>query len=291
MTWLRRPACLASLVFITAGCASPRAASDLPLVVTPDRRDTLSAQPVPATVSDAIDILSRGLSGADMIAFRVLNEDDAIASSGAWAWMQKAWGLKAGGQLRRTLEADGFTDAPDMADALLRSFWRRLHDRPLDLPQQAREARAVRTGEKTDGHWVLLSESAARHLSHYLDRPMPFVTGTWMPDAGTLRRVEQVLMPALEAALAESRRPGLEDLRASDYYRQYAGIALGGRKLVYINGFHREELSLGSLRFDGDAWRTAPILVADGGWAFFGAVFDPATGRIGPIGFHGLRAR
>ena len=54
------------------------------------------------------------------------------------AWMRNNWGLWAGGPLAEEFGGLGIRHPDDMSGILLDSYWRRLHDRPMDLEGQVR---------------------------------------------------------------------------------------------------------------------------------------------------------
>src|SRR5918993_3549577 len=58
---------------------------------------------------------------------------------------------------------------------------------------------------------------------------------TWTPDADIIRRLESVLAAELQPAIDLQSDPSRR-LLASDFYRQYAGLVIGGKQIVYING-------------------------------------------------------
>ncbi len=65
------------------------------------------------------------------------------------------------------------------------------------------------------------------------------------------------------------------------YYRQYLGIVLAGKRMIFVNGFSAgvaPEFTGG--KYD---WHHHPVFVNDGGTAFFQATYDPRTRQfIGP---------
>jgi len=71
------------------------------------------------------------------------------------------------------------------------------------------------------------------------------------------------------------------------YYRQYLGITVGGRKLIYINAFHPRVLALRAASRSPESWRTRAMTVCDGGEWFWGAVYDPAAGKLENVQFNG----
>ena len=115
------------------------------------------------------------------------------------------------------------------------------------------------------------------------NRPAPGrADGTWVPDAGTIRVLESKLTAELQAAIDLSREPG-RPLLATDFYRQYAPLVIGGKRIVYVNGLHRIALE----RSARSNWRTVASHPCDGGMLFFGTEYDVANGQLSKIIFNG----
>lgn len=129
---------------------------------------------------------------------------------------------------------------------------------------------AVRTGQS----WVVTRPIVAAQVLDTCSRDSPGrepgrVTGYWAPSR---QQVEQ-----LEARLStlQAQVPNV-----TDFDRQYVGVEIGGRQLIYLNAFHLPDAS------ELDPAREA-IRVCDGGRQFWGAVFDPATGSFSDVAFNG----
>lgn len=100
---------------------------------------------------------------------------------------------------------------------------------------------------------------------------------TWQPGPEDIRALEMRLgrlerMKARGCCLLGAR---IRDI--GHYYLQYVGIVSHGRRLIYINALEDESPN----------WRTTLVDVCDGGDGFWGAVFDPATGRFSDLAFNG----
>jgi hypothetical protein len=130
---------------------------------------------------------------------------------------------------------------------------------------------------------VVLAGDAARQLVHQCSRPAPdaaAVEGTWMPSTGQVLRVDSQLSVRLRRELSGER-----DLPVALFHRQYAGLKVHGRDIIYVNGFAispHDSTAGWSAR-----WRTEPIVVCDGGKAFFGAAFDLERDSLMLLGFNG----
>ena len=135
-------------------------------------------------------------------------------------------------------------------------------------------------------HWgaVLPHDQALTFARPRLcNRPAPGpVTGTWVPDPDTIRRLELVLAVELQTAIDIQSDPNRR-LLAVDYYRQYAGLVIGGRRIVYVNGLHRYSVE----QNQSSSWRTVAGHACDGGLRFFGAEYDVETGVVSKIFFNG----
>jgi hypothetical protein len=120
------------------------------------------------------------------------------------------------------------------------------------------------------------------------------VRGFWLPDSATIDSLEARLAPVLSTALRGAAPRGIEPSTAADFYRQYIGLVhSGGKRTVYVNGFHRQYVAARFHRAErtvsGDTlgWRTEPISVCDGGSRFFGVEYDPRSKQLGRIRFNG----
>ena len=154
---------------------------------------------------------------------------------------------------------------------------------------------------------AVLPIGAMPTLLDQCSRPVPRnVSGYWAPDTVMIAALDAALGPALADALAraEAHLDG-QALTPLDYYRQYGGILIrGGERQVYVNGVHESQVEStaewleemrdrpqdltgfpAGYRHSG-WWRGVSTTVCDGGWQFFGAVFDPASGRLSRIAFN-----
>jgi hypothetical protein len=110
------------------------------------------------------------------------------------------------------------------------------------------------------------------------------IDSTWTPDASTIGRLEAALARTLQAALDEAARQAGRKSAAADYYRQYAGYVVKGKRFVYVNGFLGSTVKSPA---PAESWRTRASLACDGGTLFFGAEFDVQRGQIGNLVFNG----
>lgn len=120
----------------------------------------------------------------------------------------------------------------------------------------------------------------ALQLTHQCSRTSPGpISAVWQPSFAQIAAMEPKLSDLLSAQL----KPYSKDrLSAADFYRQYGGLVVNGRQIIYINGFYR-----GLLPTAGQNWLTRPVLICDGGVMAFGVEYDPATGSFSNFAFNG----
>ncbi len=116
---------------------------------------------------------------------------------------------------------------------------------------------------------VIFPAERAAALTRQCSRSAPRPEGAWLPTLDDIARLE----PGLTRALADAQvQPGA-------YYRQYGGLIVGGRRIIYVNGVRNAVA--------GGDWRDAPISICDGGALAFGVEYDPASGAFSHFEFNG----
>lgn len=138
---------------------------------------------------------------------------------------------------------------------------------------------------------VVFPADRAAALAAQCSRRVPGpISGTWLPDTTVIRRTEEALGPAFEAALQKSGANPALQYPLNEYFRQYGGLIVGDRRIVYVNAFHEKYLKLGEqLRRPPPLieWQTVPVNICDGWTLFFGAQYDVASGIIEAVTFNG----
>jgi hypothetical protein len=157
------------------------------------------------------------------------------------------------------------------------------------VPRRGAVARPLTPPPLADRVVVFPAERAAELLAQ-CRRWMPGpVQGTWLPDQASLARLEDALGPAFTSAIGKVGFHMPTQHSLDDYYRQYGGFVVGGRRVVCINAFHGQYLDFDAQvsPLDPFDWRHRAVQVADGGALFFGAEFDVESGMITAIAFNG----
>ena len=110
------------------------------------------------------------------------------------------------------------------------------------------------------------------------------VTGFWTPRPAQIAQLEMLLPVLLEKELSGQRH-----LPVQYYLRQYAGLVLQNRDVIYVNGFasYPDDASDKKER-DSGRWRTEAQMVCDGGNGYFGVEYDPQTKKFEGLAFNGV---
>jgi hypothetical protein len=94
---------------------------------------------IPQDLDAALALLDELLPDADKVTFKSTAEADAVRAQhfGIGRWIRSEWRLSNGSALARHFLALGVDHPDDMSGIILRSFWRRLNGRPLEVEAQA----------------------------------------------------------------------------------------------------------------------------------------------------------
>ena len=118
--------------------------------------------------------------------------------------------------------------------------------------------------------FALLPGREARAASHLCSRRAPRVDGGWEPTKANIESLEAHLSDIAKLR-SFSGVVGARIADPSNYYRQYVGILVGKRKLIYVNAF-------GTPPFP--RWRERFAWTCDGGVNDWGALYDPRNHRF-----------
>lgn len=158
---------------------------------------------------------------------------------------------------------------------------------PAEGPAVAEQRAAAPVQRDSTRLWperaTTLSGESARQIVLQCSRPAPklaSVTGVWTPTRAQLAAFDSALTVHLRARLARERRHP----PVSAYHRQFAGLVIGGRRIVYVNGFAADE----DVRFFPSNWRAEPVSACDGGIGYFGAEYDVERRSLAELHFNGV---
>jgi hypothetical protein len=104
------------------------------------------------------------------------------------------------------------------------------------------------------------------------------IEGYWTPTAGDIRLLEENLASFLQANATSFRREPPVWERLENYKRQYAGLVMNGKRVIYGNFFCSEP---------EPGWKEEWLFVMDGGDCFFQLQFDVANSTFSGLTVNG----
>ena len=115
------------------------------------------------------------------------------------------------------------------------------------------------------------------------------VTGYWLPQAAQIVELERRLPDLLDREIHRIVRTNdPHGPQMPNYLRQYAGLVIGGRKIIYVNGFLADQTRPGDGLVRKTDWRSRPVSVCDGYINYFGVEYDPETRDFAHLAFNGI---
>ena len=111
--------------------------------------------------------------------------------------------------------------------------------------------------ERTDQSVILSAEHAPALARQCSRANPPAFQSMWTPSREDIAALEARLpeLQKLKAAACCIKGASVSD--AANYFRQYVGLVVGGRRVIYINAFHQ---TVGAT-----SWRDVPVVICDGG--------------------------
>ena len=104
------------------------------------------------------------------------------------------------------------------------------------------------------------------------------IEGYWTPTGEDILLLEETLPSFLQENSTSFRREPAVWEQLDTYKRQYAGLVMNGRKIIYGNFFCSDP---------GTDWKKEWIFVMDGGNCFFQLQFDNASGAFSGLMVNG----
>jgi hypothetical protein len=138
-------------------------------------------------------------------------------------------------------------------------------------------------GPQLKRNWaVVFPADKAQALTHQCSRTiLEEIDGAWLPTHAEIAAMEPPLASLLETQL-DSSIGAASGGTARDFYRQYGGLVLDGRRTIYVNGFNKKTLTSGAA-----GWRDKPADVCNGGTNYFGVEYDVKTRSFADFAFNG----
>jgi len=132
--------------------------------------------------------------------------------------------------------------------------------------------------------YVILSPTESENAAKYVSRwPQETVNGTWALSQSDVDGLESNISHIADIPFPHPAYKGSQIPHPEKYYRQYAGVILNGRKIIYINALCE---AAGN---DGESyWREKFVFVYDGGKCFWNVRYDPETKIFSLLQVNGL---
>lgn len=183
-------------------------------------------EPVPATLDEALVMLEKTVHPDVLARIRASkNERDMIAfHHGIGRGLRNGWGLWGRSPLKRFFEPLGVFHPDDISGIILTSFWRKLHDVPINLEGQASEARRYWGLRKQPSEINVCRKGAAAQPVLGLEGPDRFVQvyvcgsddyrayeldgGWYAPDEKLKARVKTLRRQRVVSAPLDEQTPG-----------------------------------------------------------------------------------
>ncbi|WP_237717940.1 hypothetical protein [Dyella japonica] len=126
-----------------------------------------------------------------------------------------------------------------------------------------------------------MPQSMAGALLKQCSRGVPHASNAWTPSRDQLSDLESHL-PQLSELAARQRLPqSIGDPKAS--FRQYVGIVVDHHRYIYINAIAASDVTSPHAPDP----HVTPMIVCDGGSAFWGALYDPESKTFSQLDANG----
>lgn len=130
------------------------------------------------------------------------------------------------------------------------------------------------------GRSVVLPESQSETVLKLCSRSGPAtVEGSWDVPNGVVVALEQDLHKLSRLKATGCCLLGGKIRNPEEYFRQYLGLVVGGKRVVYVNAFKSAATH--------SRWQAAPVGVCDGGSDYWGALYDPESRRFYDLAING----
>ena len=121
----------------------------------------------------------------------------------------------------------------------------------------------------------ILSVNLGEPLLKQCSRSTPSkISAYWKPSVAEISKLE-VLLPAYLQEHADDYK----HVQKIVYHRQYMGIVVKGKRLIYGNFY--------PANFSSSNEQRNPVIICDGGASFWGVVFDSKTSHLVELKFNG----
>lgn len=129
---------------------------------------------------------------------------------------------------------------------------------------------------------VVLAETEAVRFRGMCSRPgVPEFQATWTPTPADVTLMESRFRRLRRTKSHECCIAGFRVGRLEKFDLQYVGVIIGSRRFIYINAACSEVR-------DAQWSNRAYTSVCDGGWCYWGALYDVENGRFNHVASNGI---
>jgi len=126
---------------------------------------------------------------------------------------------------------------------------------------------------------TLLPASEAKKATNQCSRPSPEkFSDTWQPTESDIKEMES-RFSEIKKLRAECCIQGQKIEDPEEFYMQYVGIVVGGKKLIYISAFADDK--------PPEYWKEQAVNICDGGNEW-GVLYDPEKKRFFDLAVNGV---
>ena len=129
------------------------------------------------------------------------------------------------------------------------------------------------------GRSVVLPASESEALKFCSRSGPSTVEGAWEVPTDVVAALEQDLHKLSGLKATGCCFLGGRIRHPEEYFRQYLGLVVGGRHVVYVNAFKSAATH--------PHWQAAPVGVCDGGSDYWGALYEPESRRFSDLAING----
>jgi hypothetical protein len=126
--------------------------------------------------------------------------------------------------------------------------------------------------------YIVLGSETLHNVLKQCSRPTPDSNKSWIPSESDIAFLETSLDKLHNLKAKGCCIRGARVVSPRNFYRQYFGLLVSQRSLIYINAFS----------WAPEKWKIEAVSICDGGELNWGVLFDPKTGRFLNLAFNGL---
>ena len=135
--------------------------------------------------------------------------------------------------------------------------------------------------------FVLFDSSLVEEALNQCSRGTPAIEGKWNPTQTDIASLEGNLGKISSLSSGGCCLSGIRIHSPASYYRQYVGIIVNGRKMIYVNAFSPDTMNRrkGS---DVGYWRKQIVIICDGGESAWGCIYDVQKNEFSSLAVNGV---